>query len=100
MTTATPFARCNAQPGPCPDCGNTRTHNRCLQCGTCLPPSGPFSHRHARHYGTEATRANRRYCSNACRQAAYRQRHRDRTNPPPPVFLADGHRAQKTESGA
>jgi hypothetical protein len=49
------------------------TH-RCLLCGKQLPPSGPASRFIARFDGTPSTRSDRKYCCNAHRQAAYRQR--------------------------
>jgi hypothetical protein len=49
-----------------------RWHNACLVCGACLPdwkptgiPDWPWE---------ERRRSDARYCSNACRQRAYRKR--------------------------
>lgn len=43
-------------------------HNACRQCGRCLPEWAP------RREWSDAGRIDRRYCSSACRQKAYRQR--------------------------
>ena len=59
---ASPFAHCHS-------CHSDR-HRACMECGACLPPSGGMSH------GRCETRVDRDYCSNACRQRAYRKRTR------------------------
>jgi hypothetical protein len=52
------------------------TPSRCEDCGERLPESGPGSRLMARLRGIPAIRADARYCSNACRQRAYRRRRR------------------------
>lgn len=43
------------------------THNACLGCGRCLPEAG-------RYTSQAVTRTDRKHCSDACRQRAYRRR--------------------------
>jgi hypothetical protein len=48
------------------------THSACKGCGTCLPDSRRYTSR-------AVTRVDREYCSNACRQRAYRRRTTERS---------------------
>jgi len=47
--------------------------SRCAKCGTRFEPS-PYLNRFQRAAGQDARRVPARYCSNACKQAAYRKR--------------------------
>jgi len=52
--------------GPhCATC-HSKDHNACRQCGRCFAKWSPWE--------SEGGRIDRSYCSNACRQRAYRQR--------------------------
>jgi len=53
-------------------------HAGCSRCGACMAASGRGSRLRSEQYGVDATRADRSYCSNACRQEAYRRRRRER----------------------
>lgn len=53
----------------CCSCQSRGDHNSCLTCGKCLPRWIPIG---SRYFG--GVRLDARYCSNACRQKAYRQR--------------------------
>lgn len=57
----------------CTTCGRLG-HRACVRCGRCLAASGPGSRTAAVWHGIESTRQDRRYCFDACRQAAYRER--------------------------
>lgn len=52
----------------CATC-HSNNHNACRGCGKCLPDSFPGFHR-----WRGGCRSDKRYCSNACRQRAYRRR--------------------------
>lgn len=67
------------QAGEVPHCATCHawTHYACDQCGGCLPDLGDGLR--ASYNGVKGQAyANRRYCSNACRQRAYRARRDDR----------------------
>jgi ferredoxin len=61
-------------PDPAPRCARCHGlfHKACAECGACMDAAGyPWE----RDYGSlNDTRADRAYCSNACRQRAYRRR--------------------------
>ena len=57
----------------CSGCGSVG-HRACEVCRGCLPPTGLGSRSRARLRGSESVRADRRFCSDACRQRAYRRR--------------------------
>jgi hypothetical protein len=53
-------------------------HFACEVCGKCLPGWIPPSPSHQWRAGDRRVRIDRRTCSNACRQKAYRARRRER----------------------
>jgi hypothetical protein len=70
--------------GVCPVCGDKvyvkhctkchrREHNACIECGKCMPKVPYYDKWERRTYLVEARTSNL-YCSNACRQKAYRRR--------------------------
>lgn len=54
--------------GHCTAC-HAHSHQACEACGQCLP-----EWRSRKQYSDRGRRGDRRYCSNACRQRAYRLR--------------------------
>ena len=64
-TDGTPKGRALIIGAHCHTC-HSDEHNCCEVCGKCLPP--------IHFYSANPVRVDRRHCSNACRQKAYRQR--------------------------
>jgi hypothetical protein len=65
----TPSGRLRPAAPHCCTCRTHGDHNSCLTCGKCLSRWIPFG---SRFYG--GARLDKRYCSDACRQRAYRKR--------------------------
>jgi hypothetical protein len=64
-----PHGRLRPMDVHCCTCETRRDHTSCHDCGRCLPPWAPVDNR-----WSGGRRSDTFYCTNACRQRAYRKR--------------------------